>query len=194
MVGAFRPGEVCDPEQRLWPLLASLLRRSLSHKPLGEGWLPAGSRAWSLSCPRACHLTFPTWFPAISAERRGEGRHIAGRWMQPIVSPDCCSGLSCGPQKICPLRTCEYDLVWTEGLCRCDQLRIWKLDLPRLEWALNREKEVRIREHTHGRRPYDNRGRAGGMPHKPRNAWSPRGRGTAWPCCVLLPGCCPPEL
>ena len=42
------------------------------------------------------------------------------------------SGLSGGPQKICPLRTSEYDLIHNKGLCKCKRTMTWGHDHPGL--------------------------------------------------------------
>lgn len=57
-----------------------------------------------------------------------------------------CSGLYGGPQKICPSRTCECDLIWEKDLTDAAKLRISRLDHPRLSrWALSPMTSVLIR-------------------------------------------------
>lgn len=42
--------------------------------------------------------------------------------------------LNSASQKICPPGTCECDLIWNKGLCRCNQVKDFCM---RVVWALN---------------------------------------------------------
>lgn len=44
-----------------------------------------------------------------------------------------CSGLNCAPQKLCPPRTSEYDLIWSGASADAAKVRISRPDLP--DWG-----------------------------------------------------------